>query len=608
MRLPLRAQLVLITAVPIAALALAGLWTVHHTINERVQRSIRDDLRRSSIVFESMLDSRARTLEIETQIIAQDPKFFSVLTLPGNSSDPQLQATVSGVARDFNALAGADLFEVLNRDGRVLASVGRETLTDASALALAREALRGRLQSGVATEGSAHYQASATPVLAGGRVVGALLLGSRIGADLAGRLRDFTRSEVTFFSGHAVTASTLENPADRAALAAAVPRLLEGRASAADAASILDVRTGRDVYLTLVRPLPMSTPGHRQSYAMQRSLTDETAFLHEIQRGLIAIGFVALAAAILAGWMISERIVAPVRQIVRSAEAMEHGDYDYPLDVRRQDEIGYLATRFREMRQRQRAYVSSLEEVGRAKSEFISLASHELRTPISVIKGFQELMLGGFAGPITEDQREALEAIQRSVGSLARIAENATRMAQIQSERLVLNLEDTDVAELVETAIAAAREAAPGRNVRLSGDVEGDVPILRADRGRLALAFHNLLTNGIRFTPDGGHVGLVARWLGGELEVEVRDSGIGISEERQFALFERGAAGHEVLHHHSSNQLEFNSAGLGLGLSITRGIVEAHGGTLRVESASGRGSTFRMRLPLAPVQELRRAA
>ena len=306
--------------------------------------------------------------------------------------------------------------------------------------------------------------------------------------------------------------------------------------------------------------------------------------------------------------MISERILAPVNQIVRSAEAMERGDYDYPLDVRRQDEIGYLATRFREMRQRQRAYVSSLEEVTRAKSEFISLASHELRTPISVIRGFQELMLGGLIGPITEDQREALEAIQRSVGSLSRIAENATRMAQIQSERLVLQLEDTDIEVLVEEAIDSAREAAPGRTVRLSGKVEGEIPELRADRGRLTLAVVNLLTNGIRFTPDGGHVDLVARWRRDELEIEVRDTGIGIPEDRQVALFERGAAGHEVLHHHSSNQLEFNSAGLGLGLSITRGIVEAHGGKLHVESAPGLGSTFRMRLPLAPVHELRKAA
>ena len=607
MRLPLRAKLMLITVIPLAVLTVTTLWTVNHTITSRVQRSIRDDLRRSSAVFESMLASRARTLEIETQIIAQDPKFFAVLTLPGAATDPQVRATVAGVARDFNMLAGSDLFEVLNARGAVIASVGRENLTEGSAQALAHEALSGRPQTSVASEGSSHYQVSATPVLAGGRVVGALLLGSKIGAELADRLRAFTRSEVTFFSRTTATVSTLEDAGDRGALVDEIPRLL-GTSPEDGSSTIVDVRTPHGVYLTLVRPIPTAWGGLRQSYVMQRSLSDETAFLRDIQVLLLALGCIALVAAVLAGWMISERILAPVQQIVRSAEAMERGDYDYPLDVRRDDEMGYLATRFREMRQRQRAYVNSLEEVTRAKSEFISLASHELRTPISVIKGFQELMLGELIGPVTDDQKEALEAIQRSVGSLARIAENATRMAQIQSERLVLHMEDTDVVELLEEAIETAREAAPGRRVHLVSRVEGDVPQVRSDHGRLSLAVVNLLTNGIRFTPDGGQVEACARWTGRHLVIEVRDTGIGIPGDRQVALFERGSAGHEVLHHHSGNKLEFNSAGLGLGLSIARGIVEAHGGTLAVESAPGHGSTFRMKLPLEPVIELRRAA
>src|SRR5213076_262395 len=105
---------------------------------------------------------------------------------------------------------------------------------------------------------------------------------------------------------------------------------------------------------------------------MQRSLNDETAFLRNIQTGLLMLGIVALVAAILAGWVISDRIVGPVNQIVRGAEAMERGDYDFPLDVRRDDEIGYLADRFGDMRQKQRAYVSILEEAARVRSEFIS--------------------------------------------------------------------------------------------------------------------------------------------------------------------------------------------------------------------------------------------
>jgi signal transduction histidine kinase len=597
MRLPLRWKVMVIAVLPLALLTVATVWTLNRTITAQVQRSIRDDLRRSSAVFENMLAARARELEIETATIAQDPKFFSALTLPGAADDPQLRATVAGVARDFDALTQSDLFEVLNAEGVVVASVGREALREPASLALAREALLGQAQTGLVGERDAHYQASAAPVLAGGRVVGALLLGSRIGAELADRLRSFTRSEVTFLLGNTPTASTLESHEDRDALLNALPTLAGGAGEAA-AGTLAEVHAPHDVYLTLVRPIPLSPPGSHQSYVMQRSLGAETGFLRDMQTGLLALGAVALIAALLAGWVISDRIVAPVKQIVRGAEAMERGDYDYPLDVRRNDEIGYLATRFQDMREQQRAYVTRLQEAARVKSEFINLASHELRTPISVIKGFEELMYGEALGPISAQQRSALEAIRRSVASLARIAENATRMAQIESEHMVLDLEAGDVVDLLEESMAAARAAAPGRKVRLTAITDGPIPALRFDSTRLSVALTHLVTNGIRFTPDGGQVEARARWDGRMLEIAVRDTGIGIPAERHATLFERGGVAHDISHHHSSSTLEFNSAGLGLGLSIARGIVEAHGGSLQLESEVGRGSTFRMHLPL----------
>jgi signal transduction histidine kinase len=597
MRLTLRLKVMLIAVLPLAVLALTTLWIVNRSITDRVQGNIRDDLKRASAVFESMLASRARTLEIETQTIAQDPKFFSVLTLP-RTADPQVRATIAGVARDFNAITQSDLFEVVNAEGRPVASVGRDALRRPASTELAREALNGRAQSGIVSDGTVHYQANATPVFAGGRVVGALLVGARIGSELADQLRSFTRSEVTFMVGSTPTASTLESPDDRTALLAAVPDLMA--AAAGGAGTIAEVRAPHDVYLTLVRPIPNAPAGSKQCYVMQRSLDDETRFLRDVQTGLLLLGAIALIAAVLAGWVIADRIVAPIKQIVAGAEAMERGDYDYPLDLRRDDEIGYLAKGFADMRQRQRAHVTSLEEAARVKSEFISLASHELRTPISVIKGYQELMLGETIGPITAHQRNALEAVRRSVAALSRVAENATRMAQIQNDRLILDLEDGDTRELLDEALAQARVMGQTRKVALAAVCEGSVPRLRFDRGRLTLALTHLITNGIRFTPDGGQVDVRAHWDGRVLEIAVHDNGVGIPPERHAALFERGAVAHDVRHHHSSTTLEFKSAGLGFGLSIARGIVQAHGGTLTLTSEPDHGSTFVMRLPLEP--------
>lgn len=595
MRSSLRWQILAFTVFPLVTLAIAALWMVNRSVSNQGHTSIQDNLRRSSAVFENMLAARARELTIEGQVIAQDPKFFSVLTLPGAHRDPQLRATVSGVARDFATITGSDVFEVLDGQGRLVSSIGRESLTDEARTTFIAPALAGRPVTDVIATGDAHYQVSVTPVVAGGRVVGALVIGMRIGTDLAERLRSFTRSEVTFLAHDAITVSTLERDDVRDALLATVMRRPGGANGAG--AGMFEVRVPDDVFLTLYRPLPRTTAASRQYYVMQRSLREETMFLRAIQSGLLQLGVVAVIVAILAGVLIAERILSPVRKLVRGAEEMERGNYDFPIDDTARDEIGYLAHRFVDMRQHQRAYVSSLEEVARLKSEFINVASHELRTPISIIKGFQELMAQGSLGPINVQQADAMRAIARSTDTLSRIAENATRVAQIEGSRLMLELDEHEVAEVLRRAMSSAEHAARGRQVQLSLEVAPEVGTIRADGARLSTAVSHLVSNGIRFTPDGGSVAVRATRQADAIEIAVKDTGVGIPEAQRSMLFERTLLLRDSLHHHSSSTLEFNSAGLGLGLSIARGIAEAHGGSLSAESEVGRGSTFTLRVP-----------
>ena len=124
MRIGLRWKILSFTLLPLATLVVAALWMVNHNVSRRITTGIHDDLRRASAVLENVWSARGRELAVVGQVIAQDPKFFSVLTLPGSHADPERSATVSGVARDFNALVEADLFEVFDDRGRPLASVG----------------------------------------------------------------------------------------------------------------------------------------------------------------------------------------------------------------------------------------------------------------------------------------------------------------------------------------------------------------------------------------------------------------------------------------------------------------------------------------------------
>ncbi len=612
MKSPLRWKILLLTALPIVGLALAALFVVNRDVSQRVDENVEQDLVRAAEVFEDILAQRSEQLVVSSGVIVADPKFFSVLTLPGSRADAVYRNTVAGVARDFNAITKADLFDVLDGRGGLVASVGRDAGKKLDRAPLVAQALAGQTAAGILAADGAHYQVTATPVRVGGRVLGVLLVGARIGQSLAERLKHLTRTEVHFVSAGAVTGSTLRDPGDRSIFrdlaSGARPGPPVRGASLPGDDPITRIAAPSGSYLTLVRRIPGSHPDERQLYALLRPLGAETAFLRRMQTGLLGIGILTALAAFLAALLISERITTPVQRLVRAAEEIEHGNYDYPLDVRTDDEIGYLAKRFEDMRQHERAYVTSLKEVARLKSEFISVASHELRTPISIISGYHELLSQTHLGPLTPQQELALEAIRKGLDTLGRIADDATRIAQVEGERLVLHLAEHDVAGILKEAMRQTLDQASGRRLRTTLEVDRGMPPLKVDGARLGEAIANLLRNAIRFTPDDGRIEVQSQWRGGWLVVQVRDTGIGIAPDAREKIFEQGFMVRDSLHHHSSQSLEFNSSGLGLGLSITRGFVEAHGGSITVVSELGEGSTFTIRVPAEPGDAIARAA
>src|SRR5438552_18090650 len=162
-----------------------------------------------------MLAARTEELVVAGQVLVQDPRFFSTLTLPGGGANEEFRNTVAGVARDFNSITRQDLFEVLDERGLVVASVGLDSRPGTLPGPLVRGALGGHPGAGIAVREGAPYQISVTPAFVGGHVAGALVLGARIGQPLAERLRQLTRSEVTFISGARTSGSTLRSPYDR---------------------------------------------------------------------------------------------------------------------------------------------------------------------------------------------------------------------------------------------------------------------------------------------------------------------------------------------------------------------------------------------------------
>lgn len=254
--------------------------------------------------------------------------------------------------------------------------------------------------------------------------------------------------------------------------------------------------------------------------------------------------------------------------------------------------IGQLIAQ-RQLLARERGYLEELRGLDRLKDEFIAAVSHELRTPLTSIRGYLELVLGGEGGELTETQREFLRVVDRNSDRLLRLVGDLLDVAQIESGRLRLNLVSGDLRQFVAEAIEAAQPAAADKAIELALDVDGDAPV-RVDRTRLAQVIDNLVSNAVKFTEPGGRVDVRVFRPNGVAVVEVADTGMGIPAQDQPHLFRRfyrapGASDNAI-------------PGTGLGLWISKAIVEAHGGTIGFDSEAGTGTTFRIKLPTTQEQ------
>ena len=234
-----------------------------------------------------------------------------------------------------------------------------------------------------------------------------------------------------------------------------------------------------------------------------------------------------------------------------------------------------------------------LRQLDVLKDEFVASVSHELRTPLTSISGYLELLLE--AGGLSEQQEQFLGVVSRNAERLLRVVGDLLFVAQLKSSQVVLELAPVDLTDLVGSAVQSVAPLAHDRGIDLRLDCQTLLP-LTGDAGRLGQMIDNLLTNALKFTPHGGRVEVRSFAQDDGVCVQVRDTGMGIAEEDQQRLFER-------FFRTSEAQAEAIQ-GTGLGLSIVAAIVEAHCGSIEVESEPGVGTTFTVVLPTAPAQTI----
>jgi len=231
-----------------------------------------------------------------------------------------------------------------------------------------------------------------------------------------------------------------------------------------------------------------------------------------------------------------------------------------------------------------------LLELDRLKDEFVALVSHELRTPLTSILGYLELVLGGEVGDVNDEQQHFLAIVERNSQRLLRLVGDLLFVAQIEAGKLVLERDDVDLVALARECLEASRPRAAEKAIELTLLGEGPVG-LQGDRTRLAQLLDNLVSNAIKFTGEGGRVAVGLASANGHRIVSVRDTGMGLSQDEVAHLFER--------FYRTEQATERAIPGTGLGLTITKAIVDAHRGSIAVESEEGKGTTFTVRLPVA---------
>ena len=320
----------------------------------------------------------------------------------------------------------------------------------------------------------------------------------------------------------------------------------------------------------------------------------------------------AMLAVILVGYLIARLIINPLSSLVRTSRAIADGDLTKRTGVKTNDEIGVLANTFDTMTEnlQQRTIELEktnqiLEQMDRTKIRFIQVSAHELRTPLTLVQGYAQIIQKKASD--NKDFEKYANGIMDGSARMMDIIDNLLDVSRIDSNLLDVRATEVEIKNLVERVEETFAESLEKRGITLSTQGLAELPLVKADTELLYKVFYHVIGNAIKFTPDGGSImvhGNTVRERNRqpEVEVRIRDTGIGIDPQYHELVFEKFYQTGEVLLH-SSGKTKFKGGGPGLGLAISRGIMDAHHGRIWLRSpghdeAKNPGTTVFIRLPV----------
>lgn len=296
---------------------------------------------------------------------------------------------------------------------------------------------------------------------------------------------------------------------------------------------------------------------------------------------LIIFSYFVYAVSFVVSYLISDKFSKRLKRLTFKVEEMAAGNLKDNLEPLAKDEIGQLTNSINTLKERLLHGVvqdiSTHRELVQAKTDFVALASHQLRTPLSIIKWYVDFLLGGDAGEINEEQRHYLEEVYQSNERLIELVNNLLDVSRIDVGTFSIEPEPTDIAERANTAIEKFKAEIANKKINFISDFD-DLPIINLDPRLIKIVFQNILSNAIKYTQEKGTILFSIKKVKGKVLIKVVDSGCGIPREEQPKVFTK------LFRAVNAKQIE--SIGTGLGLYITKAVIEKSGGKIWFQSPS----------------------
>lgn len=335
-------------------------------------------------------------------------------------------------------------------------------------------------------------------------------------------------------------------------------------------------------------------------YFVSSSLIAQDSVMFAANQGLLEAAAILIILLIAAnagvlGLLITRSYTHPLQEITQATKELEKGNFAARVNIVTDHELAVLSECFNRSAQSLASMQEERQRLDKAKSEFLSITSHELRTPITPLKAQLQMLQQEFFGPLTPKQRESIDIVIRNADRLDHIIEDFLEVSRLEAARLKFSFRLTNLTDTIQETVRLMQAFADEKHIHITAEVS-EMPIIELDPDRVSQVLRNLLHNSVKFSPDNSTITVKAELKKDHILFSVRDQGVGLTPEDQIRIFEP--------FYQVEKTMNREHGGTGLGLTICRGIIESQRGKIWVESRLHVGSTFHFTLPLIPVYDI----